>query len=332
MPGRLGAITDEGVLNGRIRSLEHRRLGATDLHVSPIGLGTVQIGMPYGIGKPVPPADEECIGLLHRACEAGINYIDTAAGYGRSEELVGKAFARFIPRPVIATKVTLRRNQQDPENLRGAILTKHIEESVLRSLKNLGCETLDLLQLHVASDSFIVSELLESMDDLSSRGLVRYWGASTYGLEAPMEALADPDRFYTLQVAYNILDRRQEDMVIPRCKEQGVGLVLRSVFFYGALSDRAYTLPDSLSGVRTPALRAAQVAASAGISLPALALRYAAFFPQPCIALCGTTSIEEIEGNIAAFEAGPLPGEIREDLDDLKLDDDFLLNPGNWDV
>ena len=312
--------------------MDHRRLGATDYHVSPIGLGTVQLGMPYGIGKPVPPPDEECISLLHRACEAGINYIDTAAGYGRSEELVGKAFAQFTPKPVIATKVALRKNQQDPENLRGAFLREHIEGSVLGSLKNLGCETLDLLQLHIASDSFIVPELLESMDDLSSRGLVRYWGASTYGLEAPMEALADPNRFYTLQVAYNILDRRQEDMVIPRCKEQGVGLVLRSVFFYGALSDRAYTLPDSLSGVRTPALRAAEVADSAGISLPAMALRYAAFLPKPCITLCGTTSIEEIEANIAAFEAGPLPREVREDLDDLKIDDDFLLNPGNWDV
>ena len=133
MPGRLGAITDEGALNGRTGSLEHRRLGATDLHVSPIGLGTVQIGMPYGIGKPAPPPDEKCISLLHRACEAGINYIDTAAGYGRSEELVGKAFARFTPKPVVATKVTLRKNQQDPENLRGAFLRKHIEESVLRS-------------------------------------------------------------------------------------------------------------------------------------------------------------------------------------------------------
>ena len=302
------------------------------MQVSPIGLGTVQLGMSYGIGKPSPPADDECVKLLHRACEAGINYIDTAAGYGRSEELVGKAFAEFTPQPIIATKVALRKNQQDPENLQGALLRQHIEESVLQSLKRLGSETLDLLQLHIASDRFIVPELLESMDNLSSRGLVRYWGASTYGQIAPMEVLASPERFYTLQVAYSILDRRQEDQVIPHCKEQGVGLVLRSVFLQGALSDRAYRLPDSLSGVRIPALKAAGIASSAGISLPALALRYAAFCPHPCITLCGTSSIEEIEANIAAFEAGPLPPEVREELDALKINDDFLLNPGNWDV
>ena len=288
--------------------------------------------MPYGIGKPTPPDDDECIKLLRLACEAGINYIDTAAGYGRSEELVGKAFAEFNPRPIIATKVTLRKNQLDPENLQGACLRQHIEESVLLSLKRLGSETLDLLQLHIASDSFIVPELLESMDDLSSRGIITYWGASTYGLMAPMEVLADPERFHTLQVAYSILDRRQEAHVIPRCKELGVGLVLRSVFLQGALSDRAYQLPDSLSGVRTPALKAGAIAASLGITLPALALRYAAFSHNPCLTLCGTTSIEEIEANIAAFEAGPLPSEVRADLKPLEINDDFLLNPGNWDV
>ena len=101
-------------------------LGKTDLQVPRIGLGTVEIGLPYGVGLPNPPPDNECIELLRFALDQGITYFDTAAGYGRSEELLGKAFGKMgAARPIIATKVSMKPSRKKP-HLVGKNLIKHI--------------------------------------------------------------------------------------------------------------------------------------------------------------------------------------------------------------
>ncbi|MEK7372878.1 MAG: aldo/keto reductase, partial [candidate division NC10 bacterium] len=112
--------------------VKYHCLGTTDLTVSALGLGTVELGMPYGLGALSPPPDADCIYLLHWALDHGIGYFDTAAGYGRSEELLGKAFANRAGRPVIATKATIHR-PGDGELLQGKALASHLENSVLRT-------------------------------------------------------------------------------------------------------------------------------------------------------------------------------------------------------
>lgn len=303
-----------------------RALGKTDLQVSVLGLGTVQLGLPYGIGLPDPPSDRECIELLHHALDTGINYFDTAPVYGRSEELLGKAFGTVTPKPIIATKVIIK-GHPDAASLQGATPRQQLEESVISSLKRLGLEALDLLQIHSAEAAYMGPELLEAMDDLSSRGLVRYWGATTYGETNAMDVLALPGSFYTLQVAYSMLDRQQEKKVFLCCREQGTGLVLRSVFLKGVLSGRALDLPAELSGLRREALKANQIAASAGMDLPELALRFATFCPYAHTTLFGTTSIAETQANLAAVKKGPLPPEVLEQLNNLRVNDEQLLNP-----
>ncbi len=308
--------------------MELRQLGDTEIRLSPLGLGTVEIGMPYGIGKPAPPPDEECIALLHRAVERGINYIDTASVYGRSEEIVGKAFAHFEGPPLIATKVNLRPDQSPPPT-RGHLRT-YVEESVQLSLKQLYAESLDLLQLHNALDEDLTPDLLEIMVDLQERGLVKYLGATTYGEDAPARVLELSDHFRILQVAYNVLDRRLEKQILPLAKKLGVGLAVRSVFLQGALSDRATTLPDDVADLRNAVAQVHEIAAAAGISLTALALRYVAFNPDTYITLFGTTSFDELDANIAAYEQGPLPTDVLEALNSIGQLDEYYLNPGAW--
>ena len=128
--------------------MKYGMLGRTDLEVSRVGLGTVEIGLPYGIGLPDPPPDDECIRLLHAALDRGITYFDTAAGYGRSEELVGKALSGMgSSRPVIATKVKLRASASGPE-LEGAELSEQVCNSVRESIATLGADSLDLVQVY----------------------------------------------------------------------------------------------------------------------------------------------------------------------------------------
>lgn len=307
-----------------------RFLGTTDLSVSALGLGTVELGMPYGLGNPAPPPDAECIYLLQWAFDHGICYFDTAAGYGRSEELLGRAFAAHPARPVIATKATLHR-PEDGKLLQGKALAAHLENSVLRSLKNLGTQELDLLQVHApAKGAFISPELLEIMETFTQRGQVRYWGVSTYGSEQPRQALEYSQTIRTVQVAHNLLDRTLADTIFPGCSALGVGLILRSVFLKGALSERLESLPEHLAPLKKAGLRARNLAAEMGISLSALALRYAASQSQAQVVLVGTADLGELAGNLEVFGAGPLPAEIMARIETIDIADQALLNPGNW--
>ncbi len=304
-------------------------LGLTELRVSAVGLGTVELGMPYGIGCPAPPPDDECIRLLRGAVEAGVRFIDTAAAYGRSEELVGRAFAGCSDRPVIATKVSTRPAPDSPP-LRGADLRAHLEASVARSRARLRCDRLDLLQFHGLEPAQLDDDLLATMDELQARGWVRYWGASTYGAAAPEAVARHPDRFAAVQVAYSLLDRTLEESALPACRAAGLGLVFRSVLLKGVLSDRHRALPPHLEPLRRVAAQAAALAQQAGLSLPEVAIRFAVYSPYAHVALFGTASAAEVAENLRAAAAGPLPADLVAAVRALRVEPPELLNPATW--
>ncbi|MFC1526887.1 aldo/keto reductase [Candidatus Latescibacterota bacterium] len=309
--------------------MDYVRLGCTDLEVSEVGLGTVQLGMPYGLGTPDPPDDAAVVSLLRRAHDLGITYFDTAAVYGRSEGLVGQAFDGLSSRPVVATKVTLRRDGNSGR-LEGHALRSHIHDSVERSLTRLRLSSLDLLQIHSVEDTFVSDELIEIMEELCEAGKVRYWGATTYGDRAPVEVLRHPQILQALQVAYSLLDRRMDVDIIPRCRQLGVGVILRSIFLKGVLSDRRQRLVEELAPLQRAAAEAATCAAGLGIPLPELALRFALFESGAHVTLFGTTSVAELEGNLAALAAGRLPDETVAALRLIQVEEEALLSPANW--
>ena len=229
--------------------MRRRLLGPTDLAVSPLGLGTVQLGMRYGYDNAPPPSDSDVLRLIHRALDSGINFLDTAAAYGRGEELVGKACARRSERPIVATKLSIA----DPDTrapLRGHALRQAIEASLHRSLQRLSATAIDLLQIHSLTAAFSTPELMSLLEEFRTSGLVRHWGVTTYGDEAPLDALGYPQVFSTLQVPYSALDRRMEERVFPIARATGCGIVLRSVFLQGLLSDRLSTLPLHLPALQ----------------------------------------------------------------------------------
>lgn len=265
--------------------------------------------------------------MLRHAMDAGINYLDTAPVYGRSEEIVGKAFAGTPnARPIIATKFTIDQ-QADAPTRRGKALRQFIEKSLTHSLKRLNLDTLDLVQFHNARADLVGPDLVEIMDDSCRRGLVKNWGATTYGEANAMEILSSGGNFRTLQTTYSLLDQRLEKRLFPECKKRDTALILRSVFLKGILSDQADALPVELGDLKSEARKAAQIAAKAGLTLPQLALRFAAFCPYATVTLFGTTSIAETNANLAALEDGPLSQEVLEQLNKLRIDDEQLLAP-----
>lgn len=303
-------------------------LGSTGLKVSTLGLGTVELGMPYGLGKASPPDDEACIRLLHQAVDRGVCFIDTAAAYGRSEELIGRAFAGRAG-PVIATKVTLRDADGTPWT--GARIGDQVRASIDRSRRLLEVDCLDLVQIHNA-DAVVTGDpvLIEVMQAHLQAGDVRNWGASTYGRQASMAVIDLGSPLRTLQVAYSVLDRALEAEVFPSCHRVGAGLILRSVFLQGVLSERRHRLRQDLAPLRRAADAAAVVAAGLGQPLPAVALRFALFEAGAHVTLVGTADPAELDVNVEAALAGPLPADAVAALRAIEVVDEDLLHPGNW--
>lgn len=309
--------------------MQYANLGRTNLRLSALGLGTVQLGMAYGWDHQPPPPDHCAIGLIRRALDLGINYIDTASAYGRSESLVGRACAGLSCRPVVATKLSIR-DSDSAQLLTGQALRQSVEQALCQSLQTLGVEVLELVQLHSLDTRFATPELLDLLAQYCQRGWVRYWGITTYGEDAPLDALDHPELICALQIPYSAIDRRMERKVLPRAQEQGTGVVLRSIFLQGVLSHRLDSLPAALADLAPLAAPLLRLARDAGMELTELALRFAAFAPGAHSAIFGTTSVSELEANIRAVEAGPLPPDLVAAMHAIAVANSTLLNPSNW--
>ncbi len=311
--------------------MEYRTLGRTGLKVSEISLGTVEIGLDYGIaanGHAHRPAESEAARLLHRALDLGVNFIDTARAYGTSEEIIGRALKNRRSEFVLCSKVL----SYPGDNLDFSTLRAKVTESVDLSLRALDTAAIDIMMIHSAPTEVISrGDLLTILEELREAGKFRWIGASVYGEEAALAAIRT-GRYDCLQVACSALDRRQEPRVWPEAEKFGVGIVARSVLLKGALSARYHYLPDSLAPLKAAVGRLEAVAESAALSLPELSYRYLLTQRLPQTALVGASALHELEAAIRFAEAGPLPGQLMERIQEVQIENEMLLNPGTWGI
>lgn len=315
-----------------------RTLGKTDLVVSPLGLGTVEIGLPYGIGVTDLPSDAAAERILKTAVELGITYIDTARGYGVAEERIGKSGIGKLPGVVIGTKCG-QFLKQEP-GLRGSDLAKRIRDEIDASRKNLQQDRLQLVQLHIElADYTNFQELIETMQALQAEEKVQHVGIATRGEAAPLAAM-QTGFFATIQTAYSILDQRmdprrqgyggQAPSVFQEALKNGVGIINRSVLLKGALTNSAQQLPGVLAPLKANSQQAATIATELGIDLPALALRFVLSNPAITTALIGTITPAHLTTALAAVAAGPLSPDILQRLEGLAISDPAQVDPAHW--
>ncbi len=309
--------------------LTHKTLGRTGLSVSVVGLGTVEIGMEYGIGPKAVPDERTAVELIKRAVDAGITFIDTGFSYGLAEERIGISGIRKLPGVVIATKCA-----QELErgcDLRGNELRMLIRNQVDESLRRLRQDSLQLLQLHFATKEQIErGEVIDILRKIKEEGKAQHIGISTRGEEAPLAAIAT-GFFDTVQIAYSILDQRMAPRVLPEASRSGVGIINRSVFLKGSLIPaRRELLPSALVLLKERSRLAEGIAADLGMDLPSLALRFALSNPNITTALIGTTKLERLTAAAAAMQAGPLPEDVVKRLHALAIDDPLLVDPSKW--
>lgn len=308
-------------------------LGRTGLSVSPLALGTVELGLDYGIpitGHFERPPVKAAIELVHAALDAGINLIDTARAYGESESVLGEALRGRWDEVVLATKVSTQ--AADGSTPAFAELRRSMLESLEQSLGALGVKSVDIWQIHNLDQTLLdrIEELAEIWDEVRRSGKVRWLGASTYGTKMPMAGL-EKGLFDVIQITYSVLDQRLADRFLGAAREKNVGVMARSVLLQGVLTERGDHLPDRLEPLRQRSRSFRRLVADRWPeATPAqVAIAFALAQQEISSTLIGVRTREELEENLGALPI-QIPADLHADLAALRLDDPDLLNPGTW--
>ena len=318
--------------------MDHRSLGRTGVQVSPLCLGAMMFG-DWGNQD-----HDDSVRIIHRALDAGINFIDTADVYsrGESEEIVGKALAGGRrDRVVLATKVHGSMGD-DPNEFGNS--RRWIIREVEASLRRLNTDWIDLYQIHRPEPDTDIDETLGALSDLVHQGKVRYIGSSTFPPSRVVEAQwvareRGHQRFVTEQPPYSLLVRGIEADLLPTCRRYGMGVIPWSPLAGGWLSGRwrkGQERPVSTRADRLPRRydlsipanqrkldvveQLALLAEEAGLSLIHLAIAFVIRHPAVTAAIVGPRTMEQLESQLGAADVT---------LDDAVLDRiDEIVVPG----
>jgi aryl-alcohol dehydrogenase-like predicted oxidoreductase len=319
--------------------MKYNQLGNTGLFVSEICLGTMTFGG-QGMFKVVGELDlKGATGLVSRALEAGVNFLDTADVYsaGNSETLTGQALKDIgVKRSdvVIATKC-YGRTGGGPNDMGAS--RGHIMDAVARSLERLKTDHIDLYQIHGNDVVTPVEETMRALDDLTRQGMVRYVGVSNWQAWKIMKALGLSAqhgwaRFETLQAYYSIAGRDLEREIVPMLNDQKVGLMVWSPLAGGLLSGKFGPGSNGPEGARRAAFDFPPVNkdrawacidvmreighAHGGASVARVALAYVLAKPFVTTVIIGAKTMEQLDDNLEAAKLALTADELKK-LDDV---------------
>jgi aryl-alcohol dehydrogenase-like predicted oxidoreductase len=329
--------------------MNYRQFGRTGWKVSEVGYGM------WGLAGWSGSDDKESIASLHRAIELGCNFFDTAWAYGdgKSEQILARVLRESRNKPgiggpdkhlYVATKIPPK-NRRWP-SLRNFTLDdcyppEYIDEYVEKSLTNLGVETIDVMQFHTWEDRWLNDERLpRAIENMKKSGKVRAVGPSINrwepwnGIRAVLEGYAD-----AVQVIYNIFDQNPDDALFPVCRMKEAAVIARVPFDEGTLTGSltldskwpaedwrsTYFVPENLksSVAHADALRPL---IPSGNGMAEIALRFILDNPDVSTTIPGMRKQKNVEANVRASAAGPLPGELHKTLVGHRWD----RNPTSW--
>ena len=305
--------------------MNYRDLGRTGWQVSEISFGAWAIGGSWGKVE-----DDEAISALHSAIDHGVNFIDTADGYGdgRSERLIAQVLKErgqnsSSENPVyVATKAGRRSSPHDADSYNKENLTRYVE----RSLENLQTDSLDILQLHCPpTDVYYRPEVFTALDDLVKEGKIRYYGVSVEKVEEALKAIEYPE-VQTVQIIFNMFRVRPSKLFFDEAKRRHVGILARVPLASGMLTGKmtpqtefssddhrnfnrhgeSFDMGETFSGVDyETGLRAVEELRKIlppGTSMAQLALRWILMFDAVSCVIPGAKRPSQVEDNMAAAE------------------------------
>lgn len=307
--------------------MEYRELGRTGLNVSAIGFGAWAIG-----GRDWGGADDDTsIRALHMAIDHGVNFIDTADVYGdgRSERLIGEVLRERSEELIVATKAGRR---LDPHTAEGYRDREKMTAFVERSLRNLGVESLDLLQLHSPPSAvYHMPEVFGVLDDLVSAGKIRHYGVSVEKVDEALTAITYPG-VQSVQIIFNMFRLKPAEAFLDAARAARVGVLARVPLASGLLTGKfspattfdpadhrsfnrrgeAFDVGETFSGVDfETGVRAAEELREIGpegATAAQTALRWILSFAQVTATIPGARNERQAADNAAAIKL-PRPSE-----------------------
>lgn len=283
------------------------------MNISSMTLGTVQLGMNYGIANQAgKPSEEKSFAILSAALSNGINCLDTARGYGDSEEVIGRFLRSWKgASPRLITKIPPLQGSSRKE------LERFAAQAMERSLEALGVAKVDSVMLHGAKDPAIHgTACADIMKGLISRGYTDHVGVSVYTAQ-DIESMLSYDVFSLTQVPMSIFDQRLiAEGWIQKLQQRDYRVFVRSVFLQGLffLDPDAITDPILLKHAE-PKLRLLQrIAAQADMTVAQLAIAFIRDCPGVTSLVLGADTPQQVEHNIAYFDTPPLSQDIMQQL------------------
>ena len=292
-----------------------KRLGNSDMELTAIGFGAWAIGggdWQFAWGA---QDDNDSIAAIHRALEAGVNWIDTAAvyGLGHSEEVVGRALKSASSKPYIFTKCAMTWGED-----RKIVQTlKKVRQECEASLKRLGVDAIDLYQIHWPVPEEEIEEGWTTMAELQREGKVRWIGVSNFSI-AQMERVSRIAPVTSLQPPYSMINRNYEAEVLPWCKGHNIGVINYSPMVSGLLTgamtkERIAAFPEDdfrkrAKNFQEPLLSRnlaiadllKQIGSRHGVSAGVVAIAWTLHNPAVTAAIVGGRSAKQVEGVLPA--------------------------------
>lgn len=295
--------------------MKQNTLGDSGIVVSDLAFGAMNFGFPGG------PSDDDAIGMIHRALDAGVNMIDTADVYtaGESERVVGLAIKGIRDEVVLATKFGLPMGE-DPNRSGGS--ARWIKRAVEESLQRLDTDYIDLYQMHRPDYRTNIEETLAALSDLVREGKIRAIGSSTFPAELIVSAQWAAERrghrrFVTEQPRYSIFNRRPETHVFPTLQQFGMGAITYAPLASGWLSGRdnpsssrraqmethVFDLENAANQAKSEAVtQLRELADGLGIPMTHLALAFVRAHPAVSAVLIGPRTPEQLDDLLAGSE------------------------------
>lgn len=343
LEGKVALVTGGGGLRaGRLSSPCRRYTCATfpmrtanmqtctwnEYRLSRLMLGTAQLGMAYGIANVTGRPDyHRALQLLAAAAEGGVNCFDTAAAYGESEAVLGRALRELglAEDAVVVTKV---RPLDDAERANPATAARAIEHSVAQSRRRFNDACLPLVMFHREADAVY----LDVLEDLKVRGWLRHAGVSCDHQVEPAHRLLATKGVAAVQVPGSMLDRRhQRGGVFRAAAARGAAVFVRSVYLQGLLLMREESIPPALRAVVPVRRRLEGIAAAADMSLAELALRYVLGQEGVSCVVVGAETAEQVRENLRMAGRGPLAPDLIEAVATAAADvPSMIITPRLW--
>lgn len=314
--------------------MQYRALGRTGFNVSTISFGAWAIGGTWG-----PVDDAASLAALHRALDLGVNFFDTADGYGdgHSEQLLARLKRERGAIFQVATKVGRRFSPHVAKSYTRENLTAHVE----RCAQNLQTEALDLLQLHCPpTDVYYMPEVFGVLDDLKRAGKIKHYGVSVERVEEALKAIEYPE-LESVQIVFNIFRQRPAELFFAEAQRRKVGILARLPLSSGLLSGKmkkgqhfsaddhrefnragaAFDRGETFSGVDfdtgVEVVEELRQLVPAHVTLAQFALRWIEMHDAVTCSIPGAKRPEQVAENAAAADLPPLSSEVMRRVKDL---------------